>query len=98
MNIKNIEGIMESKFWKKIEKNKGYRGYKIIDTYNKPQHQRISGQMFVLLVFFSDKVKDLTLKKYLKEGSFVPKKEGYEGLDNTQPYNFYGTMRMIIFS
>ena len=32
MNIENIKGIIGSKVWKKITKNKYYRGYSILDT------------------------------------------------------------------
>ena len=89
---------MESPLWKKILRNKGYRGHIIIDTHNKPNKQRTSGQFFVLLIFFSRNTKTSTVKKYLKEGIRVPKREGYEMLDNTEPYEFYGTMKMIRFS
>ena len=98
MNIENIKGIMESKVWKKITKNYGYRGYTIIDTHNTPEHKRISGQFFVLLIFFSHKVKDSTILNYHKEGCRVPKREGHEGLDQPNIHRFYGTMKMLNFS
>lgn len=97
MNIRNIEGIMQSNVWKKIVKNKGYRGYKIIDTERKPDNQRVSGQFFVLLVFFSRKVKDSTILKYHKEGCNVEKKK-YEVLDSPKIHEFYRTMKMLSFS
>lgn len=98
MNIENIKGIMESNLWKKILANPGYRGYYIIDEHRKPNNMRTRGQFFVLLVFFYKSVKEETLKRYLIEGSRVPKREGHEMLDNPKPLSFYGTLRMIQFS
>ena len=98
MNIRNIEGIMESKIWKKIKANKGYRGYKIIDADYKPQKKRNSGQFFVLLVFFHYKVRDKTILDYHEEGCKVKKREGYEGLDSPKIHTFYGTLKMLNFS
>ena len=98
MNIQNIKGIMDSKIWKKIKGNKGYRGYTIIDTDYKPSKKRSSGQFFVLLVFFSHKVRDKTILNYHEEGCKVKKREGYEGLDSPHIQEFYGTMKMVNFS
>lgn len=98
MNIENIKGIMASEIWKKITKNEGYRGYIIIDADYKPQKKRISGNFFVLLVFFSHKVKDKTILDYHKEGCRVPKREGYESLDMPNIHKFYGTLKMLNFS
>lgn len=98
MNIENIKGIMASKVWKKIIKNQGYRGYTTIDANYKPQRKRVSGSFFVLLIFFSHKVKDETILSYHKEGCRVPKREGHEMLDSPKIYTFYGTMKMVSFS
>ena len=98
MMLQNIQGIMNSKIWRKILKNQGYRGHIIIDTENKPSKMRYGGSFFVLLVFFDKSVSDKTLKKYWKEGAFLPKSVGDESLDHVEPYHFYGTMRMLQYS
>lgn len=97
MNIRNIEAIMESEVWKRITKNKGYRGNIILDTYNKPHKQRELGQMFVLLIFFSKKVRKSTIESYRKDCCRVPKRSG-ESLDTPPIHDFYGTMQMLRIS
>ena len=95
MNINNIHKIMNSNLWKRIIRNKNYRGYTILDQYNKPGNHRISGQMFLLLVFFEAKVSDIILKRWLIEGRNMSLGEG---LDSPEPYRFYGTIKMMRFS
>lgn len=94
MNINNIRKIQASSLWIRILKNKYYRGHIIIDKYNKPNQQRFSGQMFLLLVFFERDISDTLLKKWLKEGRVMSLREG---LDSPEPYKFYG-IKMMRFS
>lgn len=98
MDIENIKGIMADKVWKKIKRNKGYRGYTIIDADCKPSKKRTSGSFFVLMVFFTIGTKKKTLLEYHKQGRKVKKRNGYEMLDNTFNFEFYGNMQTLTFS
>ena len=94
MNIKNIKAIMKSSLWKRITHDEGYRGFKVIDTYS--LKHRKEGSFFVLLVFFEKDTPRPLLEHYLSEGRKIGSVG--EGLDPTEIYEFYGTMRMLRFS
>ena len=94
MNIENIRKIMKSNLWNKIRNNKCYRNYFILDTHTK-ENKRVTGQFFVLLVFFHRDIKERTLKNYWKEGAVMSTGEGLDGYSSD---GFYGTIKMLRFS
>jgi hypothetical protein len=66
----------------------------ILDTESK-ENKRISGQFFVLLVFFNYKIKEKVLIEYRKQGAIM---SVGEGLDSYESYIFYGVVKMLRFS
>jgi hypothetical protein len=94
MNIDNIEKIMSSELWLEITNNENYLNYFILDTITK-DNARVSGQFFVLLVFFKYCIAEETLRKFSSEARDIS--EG-ESLDCYEPYHFYGNTKMLRFS
>ncbi len=82
----NIIKIMSSDLWKRILRNKYYRGHYTFNT-------GVIG-FPCLLIFFHHEISEKIIEKYRSEGARMSKGEG---LDNYETKEFYG-VKMLIYS